>query len=107
MPNGSTERDREERIEQVLDWLRVSTPRTEILKRVRRDWNVSRATATRYVQEADRQLVDTISPVDRATLMANLIEQLSNAAEMAFQQRNPGAAIAALNSLAKLTKLDR
>ena len=99
-----TKRDREERAQLIQKWLSEMVPRTEILKRIKAT-GVDKSTACRALATAEKDLVSVLSQTERSVMLAQMVEVLMKATNMALESSNPGAVGSCVGQLAKILQI--
>lgn len=92
------------RVPLVASWVVAGLSRHAIHERAREAWGIAPRTTDRLIAAARAELCAGWE-VQRAEMVALLLERCDAAYAMAMDQRNPGAAVAALGTAARLAKL--
>ena len=95
------------RIDQLQGMILAGSNNTECLAFARQTWGVSRSQGYRLLKRAWRQIHDDVegSDLERKEMLAWAVQTLMSAAGQAKRQNNPGAVVACIRQLDRMTGL--
>lgn len=89
----------------VLKELALLRPRVEVKAHLTESEGVSPRTADRYIQKAQRELLEGVSATQRDELLASMVSTLQSTARRSAASERYGETVAAVRLLAQLTGL--
>ena len=96
-----------ERVDHLQGMILAGEPNTACLTYARQTWGVSRSQGYRLLKRAWRQIHDDVegSDLERKEMLAWAVQTLMSAAGQAKRQNNPGAVVACIRQLDRMTGL--